>query len=140
MSAKISQEELDRAVEAGRARMDAEFRAKSVRYDAARDVVELTMIEDWGLVFRRADILEFRDVAPKDMEKIEVSPAGMGLEIDDLDIHIGINGLVTSFISPHLMAKSLGRRGGGVRSEAKQASARENGKKGGRPRKLAHSG
>lgn len=33
-------------------------------------------------------------------------------------------------------AVALGRRGGKVKSEAKAAAARENGKRGGRPRKV----
>lgn len=40
--------------------------------------------------------------------------------------------------NPHAVA--LGRRGGRVKSEAKTLAVRENGKKGGRPRKAATEG
>jgi hypothetical protein len=64
-----------------------------------------------------------------------ISPVGSGLMLDDHDIHINVHGLVTGFISPHLMASTLGRKGGSTLSDAKTRSSRENGKKGGRPRK-----
>lgn len=38
-------------------------------------------------------------------------------------------------ISPSQIAAIIGRRGGQATSEAKSAAARENGKRGGRPRK-----
>lgn len=133
----ITEADLARAVEAGEHRMAAEFRAADVRFNETRNVIELTMIDGWGLFFRYTDIEEFRDVSPEDMKKLEISPAGMGLELDALDIHVSIHGLVTAFISPHLMAKSLGRRGGETKSPAKKQSARKNGKKGGRPKKVA---
>ncbi|MBF0306117.1 MAG: DUF2442 domain-containing protein [Alphaproteobacteria bacterium] len=133
----VTDSDLDRAVQAGQRRMANEFRASAVRFDVERDIVELAMEGGWWLAFRRADVAEFADVDPVDMAKIELSPAGMGIEIEARDIHVGVHGLVSSFISPHLMASSLGRLGGGATSDAKRRSARENGKKGGRPRKVA---
>ncbi len=133
----VTEADLAHAVEAGERRMATEFRAADVRFDETRELVELTMVDGWGLFFQRADIEEFRDVGPSEMKKLEISPAGMSLDLDDFDIHISVHGLVTSFISPHLMAKSLGRRGGESTSPSKKQSARENGKKGGRPRKVA---
>lgn len=133
----MTEADLTRAVEAGERRMATGFRAADVRFDAARDIVELTMVDGWGLFFLRTAIEEFRDVGPEDMRKLEVSPAGMGLELDDLDIHVSIHGLVTSVIPPQMMAKFLGQRGGEATSPSKKQSARENGKKGGRPRKAA---
>lgn len=133
----VTESDLDRAIEAGQRRMASEFRAAAVRFDVERDVIELTMEGGWWLAFRRADVVEFAGIDPVDMTKLELSPAGKGIEIDERDIHVGVHGLVSSFISPHVMASSLGRLGGGTTSAAKKRSARENGKKGGRPRKVA---
>lgn len=132
---RITDEDLTRAVAAGRQRMATEFRASAVRYDAGRDAVELTMVDGWGLVFLRSAVAELAAVPFDDMGKLEISPVGTGLLLDDRDIHINVHGLVTGFISPHLMASTLGRKGGSTSSAAKTRSSRENGKKGGRPRK-----
>jgi len=132
---QISDDELAQAVEAGRRRMATEFRADSVRYDPARDAVELTMVDGWGLVFLRSAVDELAAIPAHDMTKLEISPVGTGLLLDDHDIHINVHGLVTGFISPHLMASALGRKGGSASSAAKARSSRENGRKGGRPGK-----
>ena len=131
----ITDEGLALAVEAGRRRMATEFRASAARYDADRDAVELTMVDGWGLVFLRSAVPELAGIPSSDMGKLEISPVGTGLMLDDHDININVHGLVTGFISPHLMASTLGRKGGSTSSDAKTRSSRENGKKGGRPRK-----
>ncbi|MDA8232699.1 MAG: DUF2442 domain-containing protein [Magnetospirillum sp.] len=133
---RVGDEDLARAVELGRQRMATEFRAASVRYDAARDTVELSMVDGWGLVFERRAVSQFAEVPPEEMARLEVSPVGTGLLLDARDIHVNVHGLVTSFISPHLMASTLGRKGGASSSDAKKRSSRENGRKGGRPKKV----
>jgi hypothetical protein len=49
----------------------------------------------------------------------------------------GTKEIVKEFLNPvkSVSAAEIGRRGGLSRSEAKKAASRENGKKGGRPRK-----
>jgi hypothetical protein len=132
---RISDSDLDRAVNVGRERMASEVRAHAVRYDPARDTIEMSMVDGWGLVFERRSVREFADVTPDEMAGLELSPIGTGLMLDSRDIHINVHGLVTSFMSPRLMASALGRKGGATSSEAKRQSSRENGKRGGRPRK-----
>jgi len=61
----------------------------------------------------------------KDMEKISYGLEDVELDRKALAEHMEI----------HEAAKVLGRKGGSVKSEKKAAAARENGKKGGRPRK-----
>jgi len=46
----------------------------------------------------------------------------------------GISKALAEHMEIHEAAKVLGRKGGSVKSEKKAAAARENGKKGGRPR------
>ena len=59
------------------------------------------------------------------MEKIRYGLEDVELDREALAEHMEI----------HEAAKVLGRKGGSVKSEKKAAAARENGKKGGRPRK-----
>src|SRR5688500_17476818 len=93
----VKEADLDYALEMGRRRMETEFRAKSVGYDETRDVIALTLfgeIGDFGLVFRRQDIAELRDVSVDDLQTLEISPAGIGLDLDACDIYISVHGLV----------------------------------------------
>ncbi len=50
MRAEITEQDLARALEAGRQEMDAEFRARSVRYVPDRDSVESFTTRDVGFL------------------------------------------------------------------------------------------
>jgi hypothetical protein len=75
---------------------------------------------------------------PADLAIIEISPLGDGLHWPAIDADLYVPGLLQGvFGSKSWMARHLGAAGGRARSGAKVAAARENGRKGGRPRKLA---
>ena len=83
---------------------------------------------------RLAEGLE--NAAPADLVQIEVSPTGLGLHWPKLDADVYLPALLQGVLgSKQWMAARLGASGGQVRSAAKTAAARENGRKGGRPRK-----
>jgi len=70
------------------------------------------------------------------LSKIEISPTGLGLYWPDLDADLYVPGLTAGvFGSSRWMASHLGAAGGRARSDVKAAAVRENGRKGGRPRK-----
>lgn len=72
----------------------------------------------------------------ENLKKIEISPAGTGLYWPDLDVDLYVPGLLSGVLgSRKWMAALMGAAGGSVRSPAKTVSSRENGRKGGRPRK-----
>jgi hypothetical protein len=74
-----------------------------------------------------------------ELAEIEISSAGLGLYWPKLDADIYIPGLLQGvFGSKRWIAAQLGAIGGKVRSRAKAAAARKNGRKGGRPRKVAN--
>lgn len=74
-----------------------------------------------------------------DLAEIEISPSGLGLYWPHLDADVYVPALLQGiFGSKSWMARQLGAAGGAVRSQAKAAASRENGRKGGRPRKAAH--
>ncbi len=76
--------------------------------------------------------------APEALAEIEINSSGLGLHWPKLDVDLYVPSLMKGKgRSQKSSAASLGALGGKVRSKAKSAAARENGKKGGRPRKVA---
>jgi len=76
--------------------------------------------------------------APADLADIEISPSGFGVHFPRLDAHLYLPALLQGvFGSKRWMAAQLGAAGGKARSAAKTAAARTNGRRGGRPRKVA---
>jgi hypothetical protein len=129
-------DELRRAIKAGRDRRATERRATSVRYDPGRDAIEIELTDGAGVRLPKSMIEEFRDVPPADMTTLRVSPAGYGIRLDLHDINISVQGLIGALATTADMAGSLGKIGGAARTEAKRVSARANGAKGGRPKKI----
>lgn len=77
---------------------------------------------------------ELSEATPEQLAKVEIGFGGRHLLWDEIDAGIVIPGLLLHLLNVKAWyAKWLG----GAKSEAKAAAARENGKKGGRPRKQA---
>ena len=113
-------------------------KAIHARYDRRVSRVIVGLDNGLELAFppRLAQGLEH--ATPTDLAIIEISPLGDGLHWPAIDADLYVPGLLQGvFGSKSWMARHLGAAGGRARSGAKVAAARENGRKGGRPRKLA---
>ena len=113
-------------------------KAVSARYD--RRVSRIVVALDNGLELafppRLAEGLEQATTAQ--LSIIEISPLGDGLHWPAIDADLYVPGLLAGvFGSKAWMAKTLGASGGRSRSAAKTSAARENGRRGGRPKKAA---
>jgi len=135
----ITDAELAAALATSRQEAEAEIRARAVRYVADRDALEILTTRDAGFLVPRAWIEALRDVPIPSLAKLAVWPDGSAIEIDHLDIHISVDGLMAVVLPAMLPARAVaalfGRRGGQATSEAKRQSAQRNGRTGGRPRK-----
>ena len=135
----ITEADHARAVEAGLEEAQTEIRALSARYAADHDAIELMTVDNGGFLAPRRLIDALHDIPAAELANLALWPDGSILELEDRDIHISVHGLVTAILPvliPRRVAAGLfAAQGGAVRSSAKAASARENGKKGGRPRK-----
>jgi hypothetical protein len=120
--------------ERGRVAAAVEPRAVKAWYDADRGLVMFELKNGciFGFPQRFGEGLEG---APQDeVAAVEVLGDGGGIGWDHLDAHISVPGILFDLLNVRgWYAKWLGS----ATSEAKAAAARENGKKGGRPRTKA---
>lgn len=137
----ITDQDYANALEAGILEAQVEVRARSARYVADRDAIEIVTVDNGGLLIPRRLIGALDDATVEDMAKLIVWPDGSILELEDLDIQVAVHGLVTLalpvLVPRRIIALMFAAQGGAARSAKKAASARKNGKKGGRPRKKA---
>ena len=112
--------------------------ALSARYDRRAGRIVVTFSTGVQIAFPPRLAEGLSGASPDDLAIIEISPTGLGLHWPRLDADLYVPALLQGvFGSKQWMAAQLGATGGQVRSGAKAAAARENGRKGGRPRKVA---
>ena len=118
----------------GEALAQAEPRAKSVRYDAVtgRTIVELT--NGCTFAFPTRALQGLAEATDEQLAHVEVLGSGFGLHWESLDADFTVPGLMMGLFGTRQWMREQARRAGSVRSPAKAAAARENGRKGGRPR------
>ncbi len=137
----ITDAEFAAALAAGRAEVETEVRAQGVRYVPDRDAIEVLTTRHAGFLIPRGWISALQDGPLEELANLEVWPDGSAIELEDRDIHISVDGLLAAVLPAMLpmgaVAAVFASRGGQATSDAKRSSARENGRKGGRPRKAA---
>jgi Protein of unknown function (DUF2442) len=137
---ELTLEEFARAKARGEARMRGP-RAESAHYDAGRNrvIVRLTTGVELGLAPR--DVEGLQHASADDLKVIEVEAFGLGIHFPKLDADLYVPALLEGVLgSKRWMAAQLGAAGGRTRSAAKATASRENGKRGGRPRRSASDG
>jgi Protein of unknown function (DUF2442) len=127
------------ALAVGGVEAETEIRARAVRYVADRDAIEIVTTRHAGFLIPRGWIGALQDVPIEDLDKLDIWPDGSAIELEDRDIHISVDGLMTAILPAMLPTRTVAAifasRGGRATSEAKRSSAQENGRRGGRPRK-----
>jgi len=149
---EISDQDIARAVEAGRQEAETEFRARSVRYLADRDTVEIVTTRDAGFLIPRSWIGALAGLTPAQLAQLEVWPDGSAIEVEALDIQVSVHGLLTQALpamlpagclpaaagKPHPASRSSRRKGMAVRAAVRatgQAQPPPSGAQGQRRRK-----
>jgi hypothetical protein len=137
----ITSAEYAAVLAAGQSESESEVRAHAVRYVPERDAVEILTLRGAGFLIPRQWIEALKNIGIDELAKLTVWPDGSAIELEDRDIQISVSGLLSAMLPAMLPSRAVATlfasRGGQATSAAKKASSRENGLKGGRPRKRA---
>lgn len=113
---------------------EIEPRAVTAWFDAAQNLVMFKLKNDcvFGFPPPESEYWGLSRATSEQLVQVELWPGGEALHWEEIDADISVPGLLFDLLNVKAWyAKWLG----GAKSEAKAAAARENGKKGGRPRK-----
>jgi hypothetical protein len=135
------QEMMAKAEEAGAKASATEPRAMAARYDYESERIVVILNNGWEFGFKPWLVQGLEDATPEQLSEVEILGPGTALHWESLDADMGIVELVSGRYGSkaHLArvaARFTGKMGGSKTSKAKRAAVRENGKKGGRPRKV----
>ncbi len=130
---KKTDKEFERQLREARKKPGSEPEAIAARYENGRISVELA--SGWNFNFNPRDFEEFFTATEADLETIGLW-GRYTLACPALDVHIGIGAIILNLIGEKFLASELSRRRGQTKSEKKQTASRENGKLGGRPKKI----
>ena len=131
--------QFDQARAAGKALAETEPRAVKAWYaaDSERVFIELTNGVMMGFPYQLLQGLA--NGTPEQLAEVEIMPTGSALHWESLDADLGVAQLVLGLFGSKAWMTELGRHGGKSKSEAKAQASRDNGKRGGRPRKTVDS-
>lgn len=136
----ISDRDLEAARRSGNADRQTQPHAKAVLYVSERQAVVLTLLTDVLLEVPLSLIPELQAATEDELtDHLKLSPSGSAITCRPLDADIAVDGLLLDVLGASgwksALRAALAREIAGSRSPRKAAAARENGKKGGRPRK-----
>jgi hypothetical protein len=114
-----------------------EPRAKAARYDAESGRVEIELTNGCVFAFPPALVQGLGAATAEELATVEIMPGAESIYWECLDVGFSVPNLVAGSFGTRAWMREMGRAGGRVRSAAKALAVRENGKKGGRPRKPA---
>ena len=132
---KVTDDEFEAAQRRAEATLRASPCAKNAHYDRRRDRVVIGLSSGIEIAFRPRDAQGLERAKPHQLDRIELSPSGLGVHFPALDADIYLPALLEGFLgSKRWIAAQHGKIGGSVSSRAKAEAARRNGKLGGRPK------
>jgi hypothetical protein len=133
-----SDAELRAALRRGSQADQAEPRAASARLDGGSGRVVLELTNGCSFAFPAEMAQGLRGAPADQLAAVQVLAGGRALRWDALDVDLGVAPLLSGIFGTAAwmreLRREMARAGGRVSSPRKATAARENGKKGGRPR------
>jgi len=133
MTARTTPAEIAKAI--AHAKSEPQHLAVEALYDPEADRIVVVLADGLLLGFPRRRLQGLEDAAPDALADIALEGGGTGLFWPRLDVAHFLPGLLDGFFGTRAWMTNLARRGGSATSSRKTAAVRENGKKGGRPKK-----
>ena len=127
---------IDAAIARGKVVDASEPHATAVRYHAANDVFALALSNGVEVVIPRKLLQGLDGGSTRELRDVTIVGHGTGLHWPALNVDHYVRGLLAGVFGTRRWGEHL-RAAGSVSSPAKAAAARENGRKGGRPKKKA---
>jgi len=132
----ITEDMLARAIDVEEAAAAREHQAQEAWFDRQHGTVMLKLTD--GRVFGAEPgfIPSLQNASPQQLSLLRASDNGVYLVVEELDLHISVDGLVTRIMeeSPLAIKRSGARLAGLTTSPAKATSSARNGRLGGRPK------
>ena len=133
----VTDAEIDAAIARGKAFEQYAPRAVKATYCDSDDTIAIMLSTDVEILIPRRLMQGLKSANVSDVAKITILGPGSTLFWETLDVAHGLASLLKGIFGNRRWMSEIGRRGGSVRSDVKRATSRENGRKGGRPRKRA---
>lgn len=133
----ILEEEIAKARQAAEAASATEPRVESARYDHETHRIVINLMNGMTFMIPVGMLEGLAEALPQELAAIDVTPSRAGLHWEKLDVDFSVPALLRGVFGTRTWMSELGKKGGCVTSEAKALAAKENGKKGGRPRKVS---
>jgi hypothetical protein len=129
--------QIDAALARARSFAPTDRRVLSAEYEKKPDVITLHFDDGIRLSIPRMKLQGLQAAETTKLARIEILGRGTGLHWPLLNVDHYVPGLVNHVFGASRWMAELGRRGGSATTNAKASAARANGKKGGRPKRVA---
>lgn len=134
---EISEQEFQAAIQRGEELRQNGY-AVSAEYDARQNRLVVGLSSGVIIMIPVHLMQALAEADPGVLNEVEIAPSGLALHWPSLDADVYVPSLMQGvFGTKRWMAAQLGAAGGRATTAAKAAAARQNGAKGGRPRKQA---
>jgi hypothetical protein len=126
----------DRAKMRGKIERVTKLYATSAQFDSKKKVITIDLANGLSFSFPPKLVEGLSRRSADSLSSIEISPMGTGLYWPKLDVDLTVEGLLSGmFGSEKWMLRQHLAKAGSVKSAIKSKASRENGAKGGRPKK-----